>query len=145
MIAREVNIVLTRAALLDPRMKRVDPEEQADMALAWADALADVPLDVALAAVSAHYRASREPLMLADLVAAAGVDATPDEWEHLDRVDDDQVLALSRTRELAAAGVTEAEYAAHADDVAWLREKFPHHFPTAAALDAGTDRDGWLA
>lgn len=73
MIAVEANVVLTKAALLDPRMKRVDPVEQADMATAWAEVLADVPLEQALTAVTEHYRMSRDAIMPADILERVGV------------------------------------------------------------------------
>lgn len=59
----EANVLLTAAALLDPRMKRVDPHEQADMATAWAGVLADVSLADALRVLPEHYRVSTDRLM----------------------------------------------------------------------------------
>lgn len=72
MNARETNIVLTRIALLDGRFKRT-PEEQAQMAIAWADVLTEVPLDAALAAVTEHYQTEARGIMPADIIAAAPV------------------------------------------------------------------------
>lgn len=69
MNAREANVLLTRVALLDGRFKRT-PEEQAQMAIAWAGVLASVPLDQALAAVNEHYAAETRGIMPADIVAA---------------------------------------------------------------------------
>lgn len=69
----EALVLLTRAALLDPRMKRVDPVDQADMASAWAEVLHDVDLEDGLTAVSVHYRSSRDALMPADVLALVGV------------------------------------------------------------------------
>jgi hypothetical protein len=37
----------------------------------------------------------------------------------------DEIIADSKARALAAAGVSEAEYEAHKHDVGWLRLKFP--------------------
>jgi hypothetical protein len=91
MTPTEVNAVLTFAALLDPRMKRTDPNEMADRAEAWASALdaAGVEADVAAAraAVERHYATSRDPLMVADLIdliepnpALLGIDGD-DAWD----------------------------------------------------------------
>lgn len=79
MTPREANVLLTKAALLDPRMKRVDLAEQADMATAWASALTrgGVDLPAALTAVEEHYLTSREAITVADIVAAAGVPSLP--------------------------------------------------------------------
>lgn len=71
MNAREANVMLTKAALLDARMKRVDPQDQADMATEWAAALADVQLTVALKAVRVHYMRETRPIMPADVHAYA--------------------------------------------------------------------------
>lgn len=120
MNAREVNVFLTRAALLDPRMKRTDPAEQRDMAKAWAEVLADVPLEVALEALTEHYRGSRDTITLSDVVAFAQVEAAP----YPIRSIDDELQVERRARALAAAGVTEQEFASHEHDVAWLRAHF---------------------
>jgi hypothetical protein len=69
--ARDVNIMLTKAALLDARMKRNDPVEQADMATEWAFILHDVTLPAALDAVRAHYRRETRTITPADVVAYA--------------------------------------------------------------------------
>lgn len=73
MTPREANVLLTRAALLDPRMKRVDSREQADMAEAWASALSrrGVTLEAAVDAVEEHYLTSRDAITIADVVALA--------------------------------------------------------------------------
>lgn len=70
MSPREANVLLTKVALLDPRFKRT-PEEQAAMAKAWAEILADVSLDAAVAAVNDHYATETRGVMPADIVAAA--------------------------------------------------------------------------
>lgn len=65
-------MLLTMAARIDPRMKRVDPNEQADMATAWATVLDDVTLEDAIAAARAHYRSDgTRTLTPADIVAHA--------------------------------------------------------------------------
>lgn len=78
MNAFEANVLLTKAALLDPRMKRVDPVEQADMATAWAEVLDDIPLLAALAAVREHYRREPRTITPADvrILAESIVDET---------------------------------------------------------------------
>lgn len=68
MTPREANVLLTRAALLDGRLRR-EPEERAQMATAWAQVLADVPLEPALEALSAHYREQTRSVMPADIAA----------------------------------------------------------------------------
>jgi hypothetical protein len=118
--AIEANVVLTRAALLDPRMKRVDVAEQADMASAWAEVLVDVELAAALEAVTAHYRTSRDPIMPADVLARAGWEE-PSPYENITA----QVAAEQKRRALESAGVTEAEFEQHQHDPAWIRGHFP--------------------
>lgn len=122
MIAREVNVLLTKAALLDPRMKRVDEATQADMAIAWADVLVDIKLSDALVALEAHYRESWDPIMPADIVGRVGAPVDP--WVSVPDVTA-EVVAASRARQLEAAGVTEEEFEAHRHDAVWLAAKFP--------------------
>jgi len=118
---REANVFLTKAALLDPRMKRLDEEEQADMATMWAETLADVELEAALEAMRAHYRAATVPVMPAHVLERLGVvEVASSPYRDITA----EVVAASRARELLAAGVTEAEYQAHATDREWLLEKF---------------------
>lgn len=124
MNAIEANIVLTRAALLDPRMKRVDLDEQADMAGAWAEVLVDVELAAALEAVTSHYRTSREPIMPADILTRAGWEE-PSSYENITA----RVAAEQKRRALEAAGVTEAEFEQHQHDPAWIRAHFPDVLP----------------
>ena len=120
MIPREANVFLTKAALLDPRMKRVNPEEQADMASMWAEVLEDVPLADALVALTKHYRAESIPIMPSHVLAAIGMH---DDTSTLVDITD-QVVAESKARALAAAGVSEAEFEAHQHDAAWIRQRF---------------------
>lgn len=110
---------LTRAALIDPRMKRVDPVEQRDMAKAWADVLPDVTLDDALAALAEHYRWTKETIAPSDVLALSDV-----ELESPFPSIDAELEADARRRALDAAGVTEEEYAAHENDIPWLRAHF---------------------
>lgn len=72
MNAREANVLLTHITLLDGRFKRT-PEEQAQMAVAWANVLADVDLDRAMVAVNEHYASETRGVMPADIVAACPV------------------------------------------------------------------------
>ena len=117
----EANVFLTKAALLDPRMKRVNPVEQADMAEEWAAVLEDVPLADALGALRAHYRAESSSIMPAHVLARLHVsDDAPDPWKDITA----EVVEESKQRALAAAGVTEAEYEANKDDSEWVRVKF---------------------
>ena len=119
MNAREANVFLTKAAMLDPRMKRLDPAEQADMASMWAEVLEDVSLGDALEAVRVHYRSSGLAITPADVVRLAQVEE-PSPWKDITA----EIVAESKARALEAAGVTEAEYEAHKDDAAWVRAKF---------------------
>jgi hypothetical protein len=116
----ETLVFLTRAAMLDPRMKRTDPVDQADMAEAWSTVLDDVALDAALIILRQHYRESSDPITPAVIVA--GVGAPQDDYPYPSL--DEQLEADARARALAAAGVTEAEYLAHEHDVEWLRATF---------------------
>lgn len=119
MNADESIVFLTRAALLDPRMKRVDPTEYADMAIAWAEVLDDIPLVVALTALRQHYRVSSDTITPADVVEAARLAAAavlPDIT--------DELLAEDMLRQLAAAGVTEAEWRRHGHNLAWVAAHF---------------------
>lgn len=69
MSPREANVLLTKIALVDRWFKR-DADSAVAQAEAWADLLADVSLDDALAAVTEHYRAEGRSIMPADIVAA---------------------------------------------------------------------------
>ena len=145
MIAREVNVLLTEAALRDPRMKRTDPVEQADMATVWAEDLADVSLEDARAAVKAHYATSREPVMIADILARCGV--VEDPWAHLPD-DSEAIYAASKKAALEKAGVSDEEWEANRGSAAWVREHFPEielQPWQARMLDASPkEREGWL-
>ena len=123
---------LTTAGVIDPRMKRVDPVEQADMATAWARVLADVSLEDALAALEQHYRQSRDAIMPADVLALLRIDVSsvsviPDRTA--------EVLAESRRAQLEAAGLTEADVAEHSHDPAWLAARFPARELTPVPTD----------
>lgn len=73
MNAREANSFLTEAALIDPRMKRVNVVEEADMASMWAEVLLDVDLDEARAAMRARYGAPTIPIMPARVLEHVGI------------------------------------------------------------------------
>lgn len=68
MNAAEANVLLTKAALVDRWMKFGTPQELAAAAKEWAIVLVDVPLDIALEALSAHYATERRSIMPADIV-----------------------------------------------------------------------------
>lgn len=115
-------MLLTRAALLDPYWRRAEPTEQAERASVWAEVLEDVALPDALKAVDGHYRTKTSTIMPADVLEFVGI---VDEAESSIPDVTAEVVAESKRRALAAAGVTEAELDAHAGDVAWLRAHFP--------------------
>jgi len=117
--ARDVNAVLTLAALYDPRMKRVDAVEQADMAAAWAELLVGVDIDAALAAVKAHYSVSRDAIMPADILDRVGWEP-PSTYENITA----RVAAAQKKAELEKRGITEDELEKHKHDPAWIREHF---------------------
>jgi hypothetical protein len=120
MNSRETNVFLTQAALLDPRMKRTDPVDQADMAAAWAEVLADVALSAALVSLTVHYRSRTTSIMPADVLRGAGVEGSspiPDITA--------EVVSDDMRRALETAGVTADEVRAHRGDAAWLRAHFP--------------------
>lgn len=116
MNAIEVNVILTKAALIDPFIVP-DP----DRAEEWAEVLDGVSFDEGLAAMRAHYATSSDRLMPAHILARVGGAES--------RVPDitGEVLEQSKREALAAAGVTEAEFDAHQNDRAWLAAHFPEH------------------
>jgi hypothetical protein len=116
----EVNALLTKAALLDPRMKRTDRTEQADRAEIWAELLVDVELGDALVALTEHYRASKDPIMPADILAAVGY-REPDDIPDITS----EIIAASKARVLEEHGVTEAEFEANKGNLAWFEAHFP--------------------
>lgn len=73
MNAGEANVLLTKAALVDRWMKFGTPQELAAAAKEWATVLADVSLDTALEALTAHYATERRSIMPADIVEFAPV------------------------------------------------------------------------
>lgn len=88
----------------------------------WMDTIGDLPFDVALTALR-RFRRERPGIYLepGHLLELAGI--APEPVTSLTDVTD-EVLADDRARMLAAAGVTDAEYAAHEHDVEWVRAKF---------------------
>jgi hypothetical protein len=108
--AIDANLLLTAAALIDPRCKPT-----ADRAEAFADALWDVSIDDARSALREHQRTSDEPLLPVHVLRIlAARSSEPDVTA--------EVVADDRARVLAAAGITEHEYLEHEHDVPWLRE-----------------------
>ncbi|MEV8023358.1 hypothetical protein [Microbacterium sp. NPDC080220] len=102
MTPREVNVLLTNAALLDARLRR-EPEERAQMATAWAQILADVSLEVGMAALQQHYREETRPIMPADIAALA------------DAVTPDRVRLADGSDWLTRHGVNPAEFQSRID------------------------------
>jgi hypothetical protein len=128
--AVEVNIMLTKAALVDPRMKRVDEDEAFERAVLWAELLDDVSLEDGLAAVREHYRSSNDAIMPADILTRAGW-VEPSPYENITA----RVAAEQKRRALEAAGVTEAEFEKHQHDAAWIRKHFPDALPAPEMRD----------
>lgn len=77
MNAIEANVLLTKATLIDPRLSR-PAAERVEQAEAWAAVLADVPLEVGVAAVRDHYRVETRMVMPADIVAAMPAPSSSD-------------------------------------------------------------------
>lgn len=61
-------MLLTKAALVDRWMKFGTPQELVEASREWAIVLVDVPLDVGLEALTAHYATERRSIMPADIV-----------------------------------------------------------------------------
>lgn len=137
MNAREVNVFLTRAALLDSRMKRVDPVEQADMAAAWADALPDVSLQDALRALNQHVRSSAESIRPAHITAIVGVVDEPGRAiPNLDL----EIMREQLMPQLEAAGVSWQTFWERKHDRDWVLSTFPQHAAVeqaAASVERG--------
>jgi len=93
----EALVFLTRAAMLDPRMKRVDPVDQADMAEAWSTVLDDVALDAALIVLREHYRSSSDPITPAAIVAGIGAEPTTSPYPEIHDGSQRAVLATFGT------------------------------------------------
>lgn len=70
MNAHEANVLLVKAAMVDRWMKFQTPQELAAAANEWAVVLAEVSLDTAVEAMTAHYAAETRSIMPADIVAA---------------------------------------------------------------------------
>lgn len=60
MNALEVNALLAKAVMLDPRCRPADRTMWADQAAEWADVLSDIAIEDALAALNSHVRDSPE-------------------------------------------------------------------------------------
>lgn len=67
MNADQANVLLVKVLARDtfPRWKTA--QELAFTAKEWAEDLADVPVEVAIDAMRAHYAVTREPLTIADI------------------------------------------------------------------------------
>lgn len=101
MTPEQVNVFLTRVALLDPRFGYVDVETQVARAEEWAAVLADVEPMAAIEAARAHYRATRDRLMPADVLARCRTQVAPTREE-----------LQAKAEWLARHGLTEAQFAA---------------------------------
>lgn len=97
----------------------------------WHELIGDLDLEPALAALR-KFRRERPGVYLepGHLLELAGVDES-DPWSHLPD-STAEVIAESKAKQLAAAGVTEAEYEQHKGDRAWLAAKFG-----TAAIEGG--------
>lgn len=137
MNAREVNVFLTRAALLDSRMKRVDPVEQADMAAAWADALPDVTLEDGIRALNRHVRSSAETIRPAHILAIVGVVNEPARTiPNLDM----EIMREQLMPQLEAADVEWDEFWERKHDRDWVLSTFPQQVAVeqaAASVERG--------
>lgn len=111
MIDEEALVLITKAALIDPRMKRTDDVERADMAEAWAEVLHDVALVDALEALRAlqRRRGAAEPaIQPADILSELDV---VDQRAALVDVDHDPAwLAETKRTALAEFGYTPEQY-----------------------------------
>jgi hypothetical protein len=127
MDAREIARVLTKAAAFDLRTVG-----EGDI-LAWADAIGDLDLPDALAAVSRHYRTSTERLMPAHI------------RRHVDEIRRERIraaqqdAAAEQALETARAAVPARDRKAEVDAlIADLRDKLPpvdeHNFRRAEVL-----------
>lgn len=101
MNADESNEFLTAAAVIDPKMKRVDIEDRLAMTKMWALMLPEVSMDEALWALRDHYRESRDAIMPADVLRRVGARrASPrvlsgrDAWLLSQNIDPDEYDAL---------------------------------------------------
>jgi hypothetical protein len=141
MTPEDALILVTKLALIDPRLKRTDPTDMADMATGWSEAftLHGVTLAEALpvAVRVQSMRLSSEPALTpGDIIAALGVsdEAVPDlTAAHLVR---------DRARQLEAAGVSESDLVAHRGDPDWLAAHFPAR-GRPCAVCGGTGQVGW--
>lgn len=110
MIDEEALVLITKAALIDPRMKRIDDIERADMAEAWADVLHDVELADALEALKTLQRrrgASEPAIQPADVLAELDViDEQPAPVRDLDP----EWLLETKQKALAVFGYTPEQY-----------------------------------
>jgi hypothetical protein len=141
MTDEETIVLLAFAALLDPRLKRVDDEEATERALAWHLLLADVDVNAARHAVTAHYATSREAIMPADILERVGV--VEDPWAHLPD-DSIAVYEASKKAALDAAGVSAEQWEANKHDAAWVHATFPQAVEATPSTAAIEERRGWL-
>lgn len=120
----EMAKLLGVAALVDNRVVTAEVVE------AWHEAIGDLSYEQARRALAVHRRESTEYLQPAHLWALA---RTP--YEEPDITD--EVVAESKARALAAAGVTEDEFNANQHDPEWIRRRFATQQITATADEGG--------
>lgn len=140
MDALQANALLTKAALIDPRLRRTNPRDQAEMADTWSQLLHDVPLsdaETAMMALLRRMQGGDAPILPGDVLTELGVlgqetvvDLTP------------RALEVDKRRKLAAAGVTVQDVLDHQDDAAWLADHFPERGPSCPRC-GGSGSIGW--
>ena len=119
----EQGMTIAQTAALVAKVALGDNRHVDELVIAyWHDTIGDLDFDDALAALK-RFRRERPGVYLepGHLLEYAGADVRPDPWRDIT----DEILADSKARALAAAGVTEVEYSEHENDVAWLRAHFP--------------------
>lgn len=68
MSPREANVLLAEVGLIDARLRKQTPEDQAALAVLWSEILDPaLTLDLARAAVRRHYATETRAIMPADL------------------------------------------------------------------------------
>jgi hypothetical protein len=127
MDAIQANALITKGARIDPRMGRADAQEQAQLAKAWAELLADVALadaDAAMTTLLRGLQAGAPAILPGDILAelGTGAESGPEYVDHTPAY-----LERKKAEALAAAGVSESEYLAAVErgDRGWLESRFP--------------------